>query len=553
MSYKNKKINKLFKIKDNDGFKIRFDSFFKNIRNRKKFFMLFFCFELSFILLLLCSRCSFLYPFNGWDDFNSFYTMASGWANGLIPYRDLFEQKGPFLYIIFMVGYFISPGKFIGIFILEVIFLGIILYISSKIVGMFINEKKYPKGKYLILLLYGTLITTSISFVEGGSSEEFNLLFTTITIFYIVKYLKNGDLVDISYKHLIICGICCGLSLMIKYTTVGLWFIMMAYICIKLFTLKRYKEAIFKGLIFIIMMLIPFGIFSIYFYINDALLDFLDVYFYINIFKYSYESNFISNLLRGFFNIFLVFFSNFVVVTMLYLMFCYFLGKKIKGNFKFSLNKKHILFIGIILFNLLILFYGQTYRMYAILASFYVMLFIIIYFYIFYEKHKLFKLACGIYVIIALVLNIDFKYITAKDSDIVQFRFADIINEVDDATILQYRAIDGGFYTAAGILPSKRHFSQVNISFDELSESYNEQDSAIINKEVDFVIVRVFDLDKRNTIFDINRIGRTIHNQKIDLNFIEAYYDLVDVYENEYGYYDTCIFYLYRAKKEDYN
>ena len=227
--------------------------------------MFLFCFLLAFILLLLCSKCSFLYPFNGWDDFNSFYTMASGWANGLIPYRDLFEQKGPFLYIIFMIGYFISPGKFSGIFILEVIFLGIILYISSKIVEMFIDEKKYPKGKYLILLLYGVLMTTSISFVEGGSSEEFNLLFTTITIYYIVKYLKNGELVDISYKHLIICGLCCGLSLMIKYTTVGLWFIMMAYICIKLFTLKRYKEAIFKGIIFIVMMLIPFGIFSIYF------------------------------------------------------------------------------------------------------------------------------------------------------------------------------------------------------------------------------------------------------------------------------------------------
>ena len=237
---------------------------------------------------------------------------------------------------------------------------------------------------------------------------------------------------------------------------------------------------------------------------NDALFDFIDVYFYINIFKYSYKSNFILNILTGFINIFLAIFSNFVIVAVFYLIFCYFLKEKYKGNLKIHLSKKQILFIGILLFNLLILFYGQIYRMYAIVASFYVMLFILIYFYKFYGKYKLFKYGCAIYVIIALLLSVDFKYITVDNSEVVQFRFADIINEVEDATILQYRSIDGGFYTASEILPNKRYFAQVNIPFDELSESYNEQDSAIINKEVDFVIVRVFDLDKKNTIFDYN-------------------------------------------------
>ena len=79
--------------------------------------------------------------------------------------------------------------------------------------------------------------------------------------------------------------------------------------------------------------------------------------------------------------------------------------------------------------------------------------------------------------------------------------------------------------------------------------SYNEQDAAIINKEVDFVIVRVFDLEKKDTFFDVNEVGKIKHNERINLDFVGLYYDLVDVYENEYGYYDGCIFYLYRAKK----
>ena len=547
----NKGIRKRSIINKKDNFRKEkvIDLFNLNDKKKKKLLMIVFCFSLSFILLFLCSRCSFLYPFNGWDDFNSFYTMASSWANGLIPYRDLFEQKGPLLYLIFMIGYFISPGKFTGMFILEIIFFGLVLYVSSKIIDMFINEKKYPKGKYLILLLYGVLMVSSISFVEGGSSEEFNLLFTTITIYYIVKYLKNGNLVDISYKDLIICGLCCGLSLMIKYTTVGLWFIMMAYICIKLFMLKRYKESIRKGLLFLLMMFIPFGLFLLYFYMNDAMNDFLNVYFYINMFKYSSDSSFISSILMSFTGIFLSFFSNFVLAGIIYLLFLHFLGKMIKGEFKFNLTKKQILFVGIILFNLVVLYYEQTFRVYALVSAFYVVLFVLIYFYKFYHKYRLFKIGCLIYVICALLFSVDFKYIGAKRNDVVQYRFADIINDYGDVTLLQYRSIDEGFYTTTDILPSVRYFEQVNISYDRLSDSYNSQDSTIINKEVDFVVVRLYDLDQKNTIFDINREGRTLYNKQIDLEFIEKYYELIDVYENEYGYYDTCIYYLYKARK----
>ena len=74
-----------------------------------------------------------MYPFNGWDDFNSFYTVGSGWANGLIPYKDLFEQKGPLLYLIFMIGYLMSPYKFIGVFGIEVIFLHLLYIFHIKL------------------------------------------------------------------------------------------------------------------------------------------------------------------------------------------------------------------------------------------------------------------------------------------------------------------------------------------------------------------------------------------------------------------------------------
>ena len=535
---KNKRIRKGMKFLDN-----------LDESKKKKIKVGAFCLGISFILLFLCSKCSFLYPFNGWDDFNTFYTMASSWFNGLMPYRDLFEQKGPFLYVIFLIGYLISPGKFTGIFIVEIIFFSLTLYVSSKIIDMFIDEKKYPKGKYLVLLLYGVMITTSISFIEGGSCEEFNLLFTTLTTFYIIKYLKNGDLVDINYKDLIICGLCCGLSLMIKYTTIGLWFIMMAYICIKLFILKRYKEAILKGLVFIIMMLLPFGLFSIYFYMNDSLLAFLDTYFFINIFKYSSEGGILSKILFSFINIFYGLFSNFVLVAMGYLIFNHYLWTKVRYGYNFKLSKKQGLFLGINLFYLIILYYSQDFRTYAITVAFFLILLVIIYFYKMLNSYKLFKITCVGYIFVALLIRIDFDYIKANRNEVVQYRFADIINQEENPTLLHYRSIDEGFYTAAGILPTKRFFQQVNITRERMPESYLEQDMAIINQEVTFVVVRLFDLKKKEFLSNYPQSAKKDHNNKIDLYLIETFYDLVDVYESNVGYYDNCIYYLYKVKE----
>lgn len=518
---------------------------------KKKIGLLLFCFLVSFILLMLFSKCSFLYSFNGWDDFNSFYTIGRGWANGLIPYKDLFEQKGPFLYLIFMISYLISPGKFTGVFIMEVIFFTFSLYYSGKIINLFLDKDNKKEEKYLILFLYGLMLTSSYSFIEGGSSEEFNLLFVTITVYYILKYLKNKniDLVDMSYKDLVINGICCGLSILIKYTTIGLWFILMAYICLKLIFMKRYKEAFFKGGIFVLAMLVPLGIFCLYFYMEGALFDFINTYFYINIFKYSNSGNIFSNLWLSLNNIFTAVFSNLWLVIGLYIIFAYYLYKVVKDNYKITFNKEKIFIVMMILFSLVVLYYGQFFRPYAIVAMFVFVLLVIIWLDKLFYKKRIFKIGCLGYILISFLFMVDYKEMMLDKGDIVQYRFAEIINKEENPTLLQYRSIDEGFYTTVGVLPMNKYFEQVNISIVNLPESYDEQDDIIRNKRVKFVVVRKFDMEKDNSYMEINTESKKLFNERANLDFIEKYYDLVSVYENEIGYYKNCIYYLYKAKE----
>ena len=66
--------------------------------------MLLYCLFVSFCFLTICTKSSFLYPLNNGSDIQCFFTVGKGMMHGLVPYRDLVEQKGPLLY------FFIRPS-----------------------------------------------------------------------------------------------------------------------------------------------------------------------------------------------------------------------------------------------------------------------------------------------------------------------------------------------------------------------------------------------------------------------------------------------------------
>ena len=98
----------------------------------------------SFLILLIATKSSPLYAFNDWSDMNWFTTVARGIFEGKVPYRDLFEQKGPILY--FVTGLFCLPfgTSGFGVFLLEALCLSAFAILSYRIAG-----------RYLCPLLHG--------------------------------------------------------------------------------------------------------------------------------------------------------------------------------------------------------------------------------------------------------------------------------------------------------------------------------------------------------------------------------------------------------------
>ena len=69
------------------------------------------CLLISAIFFLLFGFNSPIYAFNSDHDFQWYMTVGNSLTNGKIPYRDIFEHKGPIVYFVFAFAcLFANPG-----------------------------------------------------------------------------------------------------------------------------------------------------------------------------------------------------------------------------------------------------------------------------------------------------------------------------------------------------------------------------------------------------------------------------------------------------------
>ena len=83
---------------------------------------------LSAVLLALCSKSSPLYAFNDWMDANIFFTMGRSMLGGRVLYRDVFDHKGPVLYLLYGLAGLAGGTDFRGVLMLEIIAMTSFLY-----------------------------------------------------------------------------------------------------------------------------------------------------------------------------------------------------------------------------------------------------------------------------------------------------------------------------------------------------------------------------------------------------------------------------------------
>jgi len=203
-----------------------------------------------------------------------FFMCGKAWMNGMIPYVDFADAKGPLLWLIFGIGYLFSNYNYTGIFWIECIFYTVTFFYCYKIGYLFLSDKKAA-------LLCGMLM--ALSFFCGAyhyetRAEDFSQLFITGGLFYTLQALygphRDKDITTASFA----IGIGFAAVLMIKFTIAAMilifFFILFYYliVCRKDLIWKSFLYALFG----MFVVLFPFIFYFIY---KGHFHDFISEYF----------------------------------------------------------------------------------------------------------------------------------------------------------------------------------------------------------------------------------------------------------------------------------
>ncbi len=154
----------------------------KTIGNSKVLLMLV-CW--SFLILLFLSPDSPLFNTCHHIDSAWFFMEGKALMNGLRPYVDFSDCKGPLLWLIYGLGYLMSPRNFLGMYIIGSLFYTATLFFNYKTASIFLKSDATALAATLPMIF----VYFFPWFHYEVRSEDLMLLFISISIYILFKRL----------------------------------------------------------------------------------------------------------------------------------------------------------------------------------------------------------------------------------------------------------------------------------------------------------------------------------------------------------------------------
>ncbi len=457
----------------------------------KKNILFIWCFLTGLLVLSFTTRSSVLFAYNNWDDVNSYFTMGKGMMNGMVIYRDLYDQKGPFLYLLYGICYLISNTSFFGVYLAEVAAATIFLYFAAKIF-----TKHSSQGVALLLIpMLAAGAYSSRSFYWGGAAEEFCLPMFSYSLYRLDIMLHPADEKDdiFSPRIFFVIGLMTGVTALIKYTMLGFFFGWSVVVVILIITHKGLKNVFKPALIYIAGIIVPIIPWLIYFGINGALDDWYRCYIYNNLFFYSNITGETVTMYEKFYKLaklqYWLFWDNLEYFVWIAIGF---VASLIVEN---NIVKKSCYFFIYATTFMFIFYGGGTLPYYSIplitLAIPGINHFgkLIRKLYESYLSKTIWYNLTALVLILSLIyaksncLSADYIKVTKSDSWLTEM--ASYIEGAPDTTLLNVGALDVGLYTITGIVPTCEYFQTNGIALPTL---YEEQQRYINEGLTEYII-----------------------------------------------------------------
>ena len=451
------------------------------------------CLGVSFVFMFFFALNSPIHTFNTHCDYQWYMTMGNGIVAGKVPYRDLFEQKGPVVYAVFALACLFQNAQFV-IWYIEVLCISLFLFFCYQIARKFLS----PWLSLTVLpLVMRVLSVNRVRGVNGACVEEycFPIFAYGLLCFldFIMDHKKNG------WRRSLALGVCIGILFWVKYTMLEFFIvplIIWLVLCIKEHDFLRIVQ---NGLLMLGGFLIVTLPIIICFAALGALDDLWQVYFMANISTYG-NGNYAADYRSPWSNFAYSFFiGEYFIIMLIWGLVCFAIHNwKKRGGV--------LLLISAIVSWLMVGFVG-AYAYYYLPLMTYAVLGVI--YLIKVVTHMLqsvgivikrrlvrviwLSIVTVVSFLAALPLVGNLVEINRGRENYVQLVVADMIAEYNQttgqsATLFCYLMADCGFYNAAGIVPNVYYFAENSFNEENFPEMFAAFRNTISEQKCDFVV-----------------------------------------------------------------
>ncbi|AIG65737.1 teichoic acid glycosyl transferase [Weissella tructae] len=498
-----------------------------------------FPFLILLIVATLYMGSSPLYLTNPWDDSNAMLTMGRSIQQGLIPFVDIVEQRGPFIYFLYALGAGISTTSFLGVFVIEVINITLIYYFGTRLTHAL--TKQTALVPWLALIAPLTLLGTS-AFRFGGSPEEF--AFTSVLYLLVLLVENDGRFSNMSLPTYFWLGLNLGFIFWNKYSLVGtfaIFFLLCGFYLLFKGRWLHFIRVVTLSLLGFFVAALPILIY----YASVGHLDALfNIYFVQNLTSYHVQHMGVIDQLSQLFDL---------IFKQIY---SYIFGWTITAlGWILAIRKGHTVTIEIILAFGSIVFVALQKVVFVyyplvwlpFLALGFIRLAVYICDWLPSRQQTLIKYTLPVIITSLCILgpllsNASVKHLVPVNGGkslsghtyTAQPQFGALMkSEKEHPTLLTLNCIDVGFFLSADTVPVTPYYHRMNMSYKELPIMYDTFKAGMSDGNIDYTVVRVKHALTDDKTSEARQNAAIMSVDSSLKSTLAANYHVVDVAENQ--------------------
>lgn len=461
-------------------------------------------------IMTFCSYTSPAFYFDTSPDNNAFFTVGKAMMHGIVPYKDIFEQKGPYVYFLHGLAYLVSSRSFLLIFLYEIATVTAAVFLVYKLAKL-LGATQLPA---LLTALLSPLLFLYHPYYDYGDTVEFFTLPFLLSLIYLMILLDRRGFKG-SHWWFFAQGALVGIVFLSKYTLLGAWIVFYLVVIGRLLVKRQWRtleRVVGWSALGFLLTTLPW---LIYFLATGSLGAFIKVYILFNTKVYLTSSvaafaNLVQSvtLVSQFYWGNVLFFALGVVGTLVII----FQPAIFRSNFGRGLYLASAL--GCDLLALYGYQAGSVYQYYQLIYfGFFVLPFI--YFCQLFFRHVplprkdapfpiLVTLLLSLFLVLGVNNNVTDSKVFPNNSSITerqttkpqqpaQIDFGRIMRRRTPAgtrlTLLNYGSIDMGFYTASGAVPNTYFFQNYNIPQSAAPQILQSQRETIRQHRAEWVVL----------------------------------------------------------------